>query len=160
MEHDLLSLSSDIGRLMTEKHLTIATAESCTGGLLGHTLTHVSGSSYYYLGGVIAYSNRIKEEWLGVQSQTLLQHGAVSEEIAREMADGIRAKFKADIGLSTTGIAGPTGGTPTKPVGLVWIGISTKTTTQAFECHFKGSRNEVKTGTVKEILTRLLDHLE
>ncbi len=160
MEQDLLSLSSDIGQLLIENNLTIATAESCTGGLLGHYLTGVSGSSAYFLGGVIAYSNRIKEQMLGVQSQTLLQHGAVSEETACEMAAGIQKKFEADIGLSTTGIAGPTGGTPTKPVGLVWIGISTKTTTQAFECHFKGSRNEVKTGTVKEILTRLLDHLE
>jgi PncC family amidohydrolase len=160
MEHDLLSLSSEISQLLSEKSQTIATAESCTGGLLGHTLTAISGSSEYFLGGVIAYSNRIKEEWLGVQSQTLLQHGAVSEETAREMAQGIRKKFKADIGLSTTGIAGPTGGTSTKPVGMVWIGISTKTNTQAFKCHFKGSRNEVKTSTVKEILTRLLDHLK
>jgi PncC family amidohydrolase len=76
------------------------------------------------------------------------------------MAEGIRRKFKADIGLSTTGIAGPTGGTPTKPVGSVWIGISTDAITQAFECHFKGSRNEVKTSTVKEILKQLLDQLE
>jgi len=160
MEQNLLSLSSDIGQLLIENNLTVATGESCTGGLLGHYLTGVSGSSAYFLGGVIAYSNRIKEQMLGVQSQTLLQHGAVSEETACEMAEGIQRKFESDIGLSTTGIAGPTGGTPTKPVGLVWIGISTKTTTQAFECHFKGSRNEVKTGTVKEILTRLLDHLE
>jgi len=160
MEQNLLSLSSDIGQLLIENNLTVATAESCTGGLLGHYLTGVSGSSAYFLGGVIAYSNRIKEQMLGVQSQTLLQHGAVSEETACEMAEGIQRKFEADIGLSTTGIVGPTGGTPTKPVGLVWIGTSTKTTTQAFECHFKGSRNEVKTGTVKEILTRLLDHLE
>jgi PncC family amidohydrolase len=109
---------------------------------------------------VIAYSNRIKEEILGVQSQTLVQHGAVSKETACEMAKGIRKIFEADIGVATTGIAGPTGGTPTKPVGLVWIGISTKPNTQAFEYHFKGSRNDVKTSTVKAILTRLLDQLK
>ncbi len=160
MERDLLKLSTDIGRILNEKSLTIATAESCTGGLIGHTLTAVSGSSHYYLGGVISYSNHIKEEWLGVQAQTLLQHGAVSEATAREMAEGIRKKFKSDIGLSSTGIAGPTGGTPTKPVGLVWIGISINDETQTVECHFKGSRDEVKTSTVKEILAQLLNLLE
>ncbi|MDY6867892.1 MAG: CinA family protein [Chloroflexota bacterium] len=160
MVQELLSLSSEIGKLLTDESLTIASAESCTGGLIGHILTGVSGSSQYYLGGVIAYSNRIKEEILGVQSQTLLQHGAVSKETACEMAKGIRKIFEADIGVATTGIAGPTGGTPTKPVGLVWIGISTKPNTQAFEYHFKGSRNDVKTSTVKAILTRLLDQLK
>jgi PncC family amidohydrolase len=160
MVQELLSLSSEIGKLLTDESLTIASAESCTGGLIGHILTGVSGSSQYYLGGVIAYSNRIKEEILGVQSQTLVQHGAVSKETACEMAKGIRKIFEADIGVATTGIAGPTGGTPTKPVGLVWIGISTKPNTQAFEYHFKGSRNDVKTSTVKAILTRLLDQLK
>jgi len=159
MEHDLQILSASIGKALADRSLTVSTAESCTGGLLSHTLTGVSGSSQYFIGGVIAYSNQIKEEVLGVRSETLLEHGAVSEETAREMAAGIRERFNTDIGLSTTGIAGPTGGTPTKPVGLVWIGISAHEATFAFECHFKGSRDEVKVSTVSEVLTRLLEFL-
>ena len=157
---ELLSLSTKVGKILVNTNQTIATAESCTGGLLGHILTSISGSSQYFPGGVIAYGYHIKEQILGVQHQTLMRYGAVSEKTALEMASGIRGKFKTDIGLSTTGIAGPTGGTPTKPVGLVWIAISTKEATQAFECHFKGSRETIKNCTVKEILTRLMEHLE
>lgn len=160
MYKELHLLSSRIGRILTEKALSVAAAESCTGGLLSHILTDVSGSSQYFVGGVVAYSNQIKESILGVSPNTLLQHGAVSEETACEMAAGIREKFGTDIGLSTTGIAGPTGGTPTKPVGLVWIGFSTQRNTHAMECHFKGGREAIKTSTVEKILTLLLDDLE
>ncbi len=152
---ELISQSRAIGAALTHHHLTAATAESCTGGLLGHILTSVSGSSGYYLGGVIAYSNEVKEALLGVRHETLLAHGAVSHETAREMAAGIRRRLGADIGLATTGIAGPTGGTAEKPVGLVYIGISTAEKTESYECHFKGGRAAVKESTVKEILQKL-----
>ncbi|MCA6075374.1 competence/damage-inducible protein A [Fulvivirga sedimenti] len=110
-----------IGRMLCDQCCTIATAESCTGGYLSHLITSVPGSSEYYVGSVIAYENTIKEALLGVQHQTLLDHGAVSEETALEMAAGIRKRTGAKIGVSTTGIAGPGGGTPEKPVGTVWI---------------------------------------
>jgi PncC family amidohydrolase len=156
MEQSLLSLSAEVGSILLDHGYTISTAESCTGGLLSHTLTGISGSSAYFIGGVVAYSNQIKEQVLGVGTQTLIDHGAVSEQTACEMADGIRNQFSTDIGLSTTGIAGPTGGTADKPVGLVWIGISTSDGTRAFECHFDGDRLTVMHSTVMEILNRLL----
>ena len=159
-QRDLLRLSSRLGYLFNERGLSIATAESCTGGLLSHILTGVSGSSGYFIGGVIAYSNHIKELFLGVSENTLIGFGAVSEQTAIEMAKGISEKFNTSIGISTTGIAGPSGGTLEKPVGLVWIGIHYQNETQAFECHFKGERNAVKAATVKEILTRLLNILD
>lgn len=105
---------------------TIAVAESCTGGLIAHRLTNVSGSSGVFINGCITYSNESKVRLLGVHEETLKAHGAVSEEIAREMAEGIRSRSRTDFGISTTGIAGPTGGTPEKPVGLVYIGLATK----------------------------------
>ncbi len=132
MQEILFELSMQVGQTLTQRHLTIATAESCTGGLLGHILTGVSGSSGYYLGGVIAYSNPVKEALLGVQHETLLAYGAVSEQTAAEMAAGARQRIGSSIGLSTTGIAGPTGGTPTKPVGLVYFGISMGEKTESF----------------------------
>jgi PncC family amidohydrolase len=159
MEQTLLTLSSSVGEALTRHGFTISTAESCTGGLLSHVITAVSGSSAYFVGGVVAYSNAIKAEVLGVRSSTLEAFGAVSEQTACEMAEGIRAKFGTDVGLSTTGIAGPTGGTPQKPVGLVWIAISTAGATRAFECHFSGERLEIMRQTVIEVLSRTLDHL-
>lgn len=159
MDERIESSLVELKNLLTEKSLTLAVAESCTGGLLSHLLTGISGSSLYFLGGMIAYSNRIKIENLGVKEQTILLHGAVSQQTAREMAENIRDKFEADIGLSTTGIAGPTGGTPTKPVGLVWLGISTEAGSETFECHFTGGRDQVKKSAVHEILHLLLESL-
>src|SRR3990172_9321642 len=114
-------LESVVGRLLASKGLTIACAESCTGGSVSRKITSVPGSSRYFLGGVVAYSDALKESLLGVPRTTLAAHGAVSKETALAMASGIRAAAGADIGVSTTGIAGPSGGTPEKPVGLVWI---------------------------------------
>ena len=119
-----VELEDVVGRLLTENRKTIATAESCTGGLIGDRLTNISGSSLYYKGGIVAYSNSVKEKTIGVKKETLDSAGSVSEETALEMARGIRNKLNADIGLSTTGIAGPKGGTKEKPVGLVYIAIS------------------------------------
>jgi len=118
------SLSEVIGHLMLEKGLTLAISESCTGGLIQDHLTDVPGSSDYYLGGVVAYSNDIKINFLGVKSESIERYGAVSSEIAEEMAKGIRKNMGSDIGLSITGIAGPGGGSKEKPVGLVYIGYS------------------------------------
>ncbi|MEJ2210244.1 MAG: CinA family protein, partial [Anaerolineae bacterium] len=119
-----MKIEEQVGALLRERGLTMVTAESCTGGLVGHRLTNVSGSSDYYLGGVVAYSNQLKEALLGVRAETLLAHGAVSEETAREMARGARQRLGADVAVSITGIAGPTGGTEDKPVGLVYVGLS------------------------------------
>ena len=119
-----VELEDAVGRLLIKNRKTIATAESCTGGLIGDRLTNISGSSLYYKGGIVAYSNSVKEKTIGVKKETLDSAGSVSEETALEMARGIRNKLNADIGLSTTGIAGPKGGTKEKPVGLVYIAIS------------------------------------
>lgn len=159
MDQRMLSLSAMVGNALLERGYSISTAESCTGGLLSYALTSISGASTYFMGGIVAYSNAIKEQFLGVQAKTLLDHGAVSQETALEMADGVRTKLGTDVGLSTTGVAGPTGGRPEKPVGLVWIGISTPASSRAFECHFEGERLEIMKETVVEVLTRLLDDL-
>jgi nicotinamide-nucleotide amidase len=119
-----MNIEQRVGVLLRERGLMLATAESCTGGLLADRLTNVSGSSDYYLGGVVAYSNRLKETLLGVQPETLQAHGAVSEETAQEMARGARQRLDADVAVSITGIAGPTGGSAGKPVGLMYVAVS------------------------------------
>jgi nicotinamide-nucleotide amidase len=115
-----------IGNMLRSKKLTLASAESCTGGHVAHLITSVPGSSDYFRGGIIAYANDVKTDDLGVRSETLQQHGAVSEATVREMAAAVRVKFKSDIGVATSGIAGPGGGTPEKPVGTVWIAYADK----------------------------------
>ena len=120
---DVKSLQNALVKKLSEKKLTIATAESCTGGLIGKRITEISGSSEVYLGGVVAYDNSIKMKLLGVKENTVEQFGAVSEQTALEMAEGAAKNLCADIGISTTGIAGPGGGTDEKPVGLVYVGI-------------------------------------
>lgn len=120
-----------IGQTLRNKKLTLAVAESCTGGYISHLITTVPGSSDYFKGGVIAYANEVKEQQLGVQHLTLETHGAVSEETVKEMAQQVRMKTNADIGVATSGIAGPDGGTPEKPVGTVWIAYSDKHKTVA-----------------------------
>ncbi len=119
-----VGLEAEVGRLLRECSLTLATAESCTGGLIGHRLTDVPGSSAYFLAGIVAYSNEAKQALLGVDRATLEQHGAVSAETVRQMAEGARRATGADLGIATSGIAGPGGGTPEKPVGTVWIALS------------------------------------
>jgi nicotinamide-nucleotide amidase len=117
-------LEQVVGRMLREKGKTVATAESCTGGMLGKMLTDVPGSSAYYRGGVISYSNELKAGLVGVNETTLERFGAVSEQVAAQMAVGIRERAGADVGLSVTGIAGPEGGTEEKPIGLVFVGLS------------------------------------
>jgi len=137
-------LEEIVGKILTEKKLTLAVAESCTGGLITDRITNVSGSSNYFERGVIAYSNQSKVEILGVPEELIRRHGAVSSEVAKAMAEGARKIARVDIGLSTTGIAGPTGGSPEKPVGLVWIGYADKTETIAQKFNFGDDRRRVK----------------
>jgi nicotinamide-nucleotide amidase len=117
-------LEAVVGKLLLQRRMTLAVAESCTGGLVGHRITNVAGSSAYYLGSVTAYAYEAKEALLGVRRATLYEHGAVSAETAQEMAQGVRRALRSDLGLSVTGIAGPDGGTPDKPVGLVYIALA------------------------------------
>jgi len=119
--YDTETLELIVGKLLEQKNKTLATAESCTGGYIAHCITKVPGSSSYYKGSVIAYSNKIKEGILGVKSETLGRHGAVSEETVKEMAVNVKEKFHADFSIAVSGVAGPDGGTPEKPVGTVWI---------------------------------------
>ena len=121
---DVDSLEQVVVQEMTARGLTLATAESCTGGLMGKRITDVPGASACYLGGVVSYHNEVKENLLGVRHETLMTKGAVSEDTACQMAQGVRKALGADIGISTTGVAGPGGGTPEKPVGLIYVGIS------------------------------------
>jgi PncC family amidohydrolase len=119
---------------------TLALAESCTGGLIGHRLTNIPGSSDYFLGGIVAYAYEAKERLLGVRHETLYRHGAVSRETAIEMARGARLALGADVGLSVTGIAGPGGGLPDKPIGLTWIAVSTRDGERAEQFVWDGDR--------------------
>jgi len=139
-----VTLEETVGTLLRERGLTVATAESCTGGLVAHRLTNVPGSSAYVRGGVVAYANDAKQRLLGVASTTLAAHGAVSEEAAAEMAAGARQSLGADIAVSTTGIAGPDGGTPEKPVGTVCLGLASADETLAARYQFWGTRDWVK----------------
>lgn len=140
----------------------IASAESCTGGMIAHTLTNIAGSSGCVLGGIVAYDNRIKMAELGVRDSTLREHGAVSAACALEMAEGVRTRFGAAsglervIGISTTGIAGPGGGTPGKPVGLVYIGLSTPGGSRAYRYVWPHDRAGNKTASTRQAL-RLVD---
>ena len=156
-------LEATIGKLLTERNQTLAIAESCTGGMIASKITDVSGSSNYFVEGLIAYSNRSKIELLGVQESLLAQHGAVSKEVAEAMAKGVRTRARTDIGISTTGIAGPTGATETKPVGLVWIGYSDAETTVALRFNLGDGRKRVKeraTQAALELLRRKLLKIE
>jgi PncC family amidohydrolase len=149
-----------VGPLLNARGATVATAESCTGGLIGNLLTDVSGSSDYYLGGVIAYSNQVKRVVLGVQAQTLEAHGAVSRETAVEMAHGARRLLEADYALSTTGIAGPTGSTPGKPVGLVYVALAGPGLERCERHVWDGDRLDNKMLSARRALQMLIEHLE
>ncbi|HPC35956.1 MAG TPA: competence/damage-inducible protein A [Candidatus Marinimicrobia bacterium] len=134
------TLESVIAHLLLRKHLTVAVAESCTGGLVASRLTDVSGSSNYFKTGVVAYSNATKINLLGVEPEIIEKYGAVSSEVANQMANRVRQISGCDLGLSSTGIAGPSGGNDAKPVGLVWIGVSDQNTTRTYQYQFIGDR--------------------
>ena len=154
------TLENEVGELLVEKKLTLGLAESCTGGLVGHRLTEMPGCSAYFRGGVVAYAYEAKERLLGVRHTTIYDHGAVSAETALEMARGARRVLGADIGLSVTGIAGPTGGTPDKPVGLVYVALSTRTG-ERYERHvWDGDRSGNKALSAEAALDLLCRYLE
>jgi PncC family amidohydrolase len=145
---------------MHTRGLTLATAESCTGGLVSDRITNVSGSSEYFPGGVVAYSNEAKINLLGVSWDTLNAHGAVSGETVIEMARGARKLFNADIGLSVSGIAGPMGGLPDKPVGTTWIGLATNSGEWARCFVWDGDRVQNKLRSSEAALQFVLDYLD
>lgn len=146
---DLVSVVLDRCRAL---RLTIAVAESCTGGLLGARLTSIPGSSDVVLGGVIAYANNVKRDLLGVEQSLLDRHGAVSEPVVRQMAEGVRARISASIGLAITGVAGPGGGTAEKPVGSVWIAAALPGETRAIQLRLIGDRDEIRRRATQSIL--------
>ncbi|PRX31022.1 nicotinamide-nucleotide amidase [Orenia metallireducens] len=149
------NLEGVVAKLLWARKLTIATAESCTGGLIGDRLTSVAGSSAYFERGVISYSNQAKVDLLKVKESTLKKYGAVSSQTAEEMAKGVRDLAKTDIGISTTGIAGPGGGSIEKPVGLVYMAIADKNGVESYKYQFNGSRGKVKYMTSQVILNLL-----
>jgi nicotinamide-nucleotide amidase len=157
---DLISMEGLVGRYLQKNSLTLAVAESCTGGLIGHRLTEVPGASEYFLGGVVSYSNDAKCDLLRVPAAVLARHGAVSPETARDMARGVREVFHAAIGLAVTGIAGPSGGSLEKPVGTVYIGLATDTGEDVWHYQFHGNRAEIKTLTAETALDRLRRELK
>jgi nicotinamide-nucleotide amidase len=154
------SLEVLVGEILSSRGLRLAVAESCTGGLISHLLTNVAGSSRYYIGSVTAYANEAKVRLLGVSWQTLEKYGAVSSETVIEMARGVRVTLAADIGISVSGIAGPGGGTPEKPVGTVWIGLSTPLLEYSRHYLWSGDRLAVKEQSAQAALTLLVDYLQ
>lgn len=150
------ALEVEVGRRLKVIGATVATAESCTGGLIAHLLTEVAGSSAYLAGGVVAYSNAVKEKLLGVSPATLAEFGAVSEQTARQMALGARALFGVDYAVSVTGIAGPGGDTPSKPVGLTYVGVAWGGGVEVERHVWNGTRTENKLASAHAALRLLL----
>jgi nicotinamide-nucleotide amidase len=153
------SMASVLGELLCIANLRLAVAESCTGGMIAHLMTGVAGSSRYFLGGVIAYANSMKIEYLDVGEQLLASHGAVSKEVAEAMAAGIRDRSHADIGIGVTGIAGPDGGTREKPVGTVYISMANKNNIQTKLFHFAGNRQQIQEIAAKTALDLVRKYL-
>lgn len=152
-EHDIYERLVALGA-------TIASAESCSGGLAAHRITNVAGSSSVYLGGFVTYSNDAKAKFLAVPESMLETHGAVSEPVARAMAEGARNALSADYGFGVTGIAGPGGGTAEKPVGLVYMAVSGPDGTRVAEHHFEGDRESIKTQTAQAVLEMVVEELK
>ena len=144
-------LPKRVVKLLMEKNMTLSSAESCTGGLFSQEVTNISGASQIFDRGIVTYSNNAKMEELGVKAETLAAFGAVSKETAYEMAEGVRKVSGTDIGVSVTGIAGPTGATKEKPVGLVYIGISTKDITNVRELRLEGDRTQNRQNSMRNM---------
>ena len=154
------SLESLLGQLLRQRGLKLATAESCTGGLIADKVTDVPGSSEYFIGGFVTYAYEAKVACLGVSWDTLDQFGAVSREVVLEMARGARKALGADIALSVSGIAGPGGSLPDKPVGTTWIGLATPEVEQAQVFYWKGNRRENKEQSAQAAMKILIEYLE
>jgi PncC family amidohydrolase len=157
-DHGLLEVQ--VGERLRALGLTVATAESSTGGLITKRLTDIPGSSDYVIGGVIAYANAIKQRLLNVEEQMLVEYGAVSQPVAQQMADGVRTLFRTDVALSVTGIAGPTGATATKPLGLHFIGLSTASGTWVRRYVWDGDRAHNREAAADAALRLLLGYLD
>ncbi len=155
-----IPLEEIVGGLLVRHGLTLSTAESSAGGLIADRVTNVSGSSRYFMGGVVAYDNGMKERVLGVRHETLLNHGAVSREVALEMARGIRQLLGTDIALAETAIVGPTGATPEKPVGLAYVALATETFEDCQQHLWQGDRVNNKARTAEAALDLLHRYLE
>lgn len=153
---DCETLPELLHKTLIERGVTLATAESCTGGTLASRLTALAGASAYFRGGVVAYSNEVKECALGVKHATLEAHGAVSEETVREMAEGVRQRLGADYGVATTGVAGPGGGSPAKPVGTVWMAIASAEGTEAKLLHYGDRRQQTIDRTCNQVYSDLV----
>ena len=147
-----MELERTIGEYLRERGWTLSIAESCTGGLVSDRITNVSGSSDYFMGGMVTYSNESKAEHLGIPLNFIKRHGAVSPQVARKMAQGVRKTFNTTFGLSTTGVAGPTGGTKRSPVGRVFIGFSNGKRSWVKKLDLKGSRREIKEKAAEKAL--------
>ncbi len=152
-------LEARIGDRLKTLKLTLAVAESCTGGMLGARLTSVPGSTAYFRGGVIAYANEVKIRLLNVAADVLAEHGAVNEAVAQSMAEGVRIALNADVGIGITGVAGPDGGTPDKPVGRVCIGLADRQRSEARAYNFPGDRTAVRRAACQAALEQLADRL-
>lgn len=157
---DCESLPELVAQKLTRKGLALATAESCTGGTIAQRLTAIPGASAFMRGGVVAYSNEVKECALGVRHETLAAHGAVSEETVREMVVGVKERLGADVAVATTGIAGPTGGTAEKPVGTVWIGLAYGDKVETKLMHYGDRRQQTIDRTVNEVYSSILKIVE
>jgi nicotinamide-nucleotide amidase len=154
-----MQLEKAIGNRLRKKGWTLSIAESCTGGLVCDRITNVSGSSDYFMGGMVTYSNESKAEHLGIPAAIIKRYGAVSPQVARKMAQGVRKAFNTTFGLSTTGVAGPTGGTKRSPIGRVFIGISDGKRTWVKRRDLKGSRREIKKKATEEALQFFYERL-
>ena len=154
------SLKQSLFALLQEKNITLSTAESCTGGMIGACLTSIPGISDYYGYGFVTYSNDAKQKLIGVSEDTLKKHGAVSAETALEMAEGVLRVSGADVAVSVTGIAGPGGGTLLKPVGLVYVGFASKDKRHFKKLNLTGSREEVRLKTVANVIEIIIKQLE
>ena len=152
-----MTASDRVGEALRQRRWTISTVESCTAGGLAYRITKVPGASAYYLGGIVAYDNRVKTEWVGVPERIFTEHGAVSAEAAAAMSENGRSRFGTDLCVSITGIAGPTGGTPEKPVGTVFISASSRTETRTERFLFAGNREQVRQEAIAAALDIALD---
>lgn len=156
---DDLKVEEEIGRLLADRGITLGLAESCTGGLIASRITSVPGSSAYFTGCVVAYDNRVKEKLLAVPGGELARYGAVSGEVARSMAGGAKRVLMTDISLAVTGIAGPGGGTPEKPAGLVYVALDAPGAVVTKELHLRGDRDQIRSAIAQTALEMLLQYL-
>jgi len=148
----LLQAAAELGEWLEANKFSIATAESCTGGGIGYAISAIPGSSNWFTGGIISYSNQVKAQQLGVPAATLERYGAVSAETAAAMASGARETLQSDLGIAVTGVAGPSGGSKDKPVGLVWFGLASAAGVVTWSRHFPGNRHQVRAATIMTAL--------